>query len=524
MKNLINILIIVFSLSFLTSCEKDLLDTIPNDRLSSEIFWKTAADAKLAVNSLYTNLDGPNILTWDALTDIAHTNILINSQVLIELGTYDIASQKVLAEWSSAYNGIRAANYFLENVSKVPPGSETIINQHIGEAKVIRAYQYIKLAGFFGDVPLITNTISIEEAKLLTRTPVNEIWNFIDAELSEAALLLPATYPAVDKGRITSGAAWALKARADLQAGRYQLAIDAANKVQGYTLYSSYANLFKYAAENNSEVILDKQFIKDNYQNSIFLTLAPYSQKNGGSEFVPTKALVDEYETADGKKITDATSGYDPLLPYANRDPRLRFSIFVDGDVLPSGIIFKPAPNSGGPDAIGATFVNSTTGFNIKKYVNPEDYVNPNNSGINIILLRYAEVLLTFAEAKIELNQLDQSVYNAINAVRNQRNDVKLPSITSGKTQEALREIVRHERTIELAFEGQHFFDIRRWKTAENVMKGPVYGMTYLSNGNLETVAVVGVNRTFDKSKHYLWPIPLNERNLNPNLTQNPNW
>jgi hypothetical protein len=509
----------------LSSCRKNLLDSLPNDRVSANIFWKTENDALLADNALYTDLDGVSIFTWDALSDIAHTNQNFDTQAFIELGTYDIANAKIYNEWSAAYTGIQATNYFLENIDKVSSTNTTLINRFKGEAKVLRAYQYIKLAGFFGDVPLITKTLTIAEGQQVTRTPVSQVWDFVDKELNDAAALLPATYGAADKGRVTSGAAWALKARADLWAGRYQLAVDAANQVKGYTLYSSYQNLFKYAAENNSEVILDKQFLKDTYSNGVFALLAPYSQKNAQSYYVPTKALVDAYETADGKNINDAGSGFDPYHPYDNRDPRLRFSVFVDGDALPSGIAFKPAPNSGTADAIGSTYIASTTGYNIKKYINTEDYANPSNSGINIILLRYAEVLLTLAEAKIELNQIDQSVYDAINTVRNGRSDVKLPNIATGLTQEQLRQIVRHERTVELAFEGLHLFDIRRWKTAETVMTGPVYGITYPDASNkLVTVQVVSFNRAFDKSRHYLWPIPQKETNLNPNLKQNPNW
>lgn len=512
-------------LSVLPSCRKDLLDPLPNDRVSSNIFWKTENDALLADNALYTDLDGTSIFTWDALTDIAHTNQNFDTQAFIELGTYDIANAKIYTEWSAAYTGIQATNYFLENVDKVPSSNTSLINRFKGEAKVLRAYQYIKLAGFFGDVPLITKTITIAEGQQLTRTPVSQVWDFVDKELSDAAALLPASYGAADKGRITSGAAWALKARADLWSGRYQLAADAASQVKGYSLYSSYQKLFTYAAENNDEVILDKQFLKDSYANGVFALLAPYSQKNAQSYYVPTKALVDAYETSDGKQITDATSGFDPYHPYANRDPRLGFSVYLDGDLLPSGTTFKPVPGSGTADAVGSTYIASTTGYNIKKYINAEDYASPSNSGINIILLRYAEVLLTLAEAKIELNQLDQSVYDAINTVRNGRSDVKLPDISSGLSQEQLRQIVRHERTVELAFEGLHLFDIRRWKTAETVMTGPVYGITYADGSNkLVTVQAASFNRVFDKSRHYLWPVPQKETNLNPNLKQNPNW
>lgn len=521
-----NLYIILFGTVLLSSCKKELLDTFPNDRLSTDVFWKTENDAKLAVNALYTDLDSINIITWDALTDIAHTNQPFNPQAYIELGAYDIATAKVYDEWRIAYRGIQVVNYFLENVSKVPSTNTALINQLTGEAKTLRAYQYIKLVQFYGDVPLITKTLSIIEAGTVTRTPLAQVYDFIDKELADAAQMLPASYGTADKGKITKGAALALKARSDLFAGRYQLAAEAADQVMklGYGLYESYQRLFSYAAENNKEVILDKQFIKDIYSNNVFVTIAPYSQKNSNSNFVPTKALVDAYQTVDGKNINDPTSGFDPYNPYLRRDPRLRFSVFLEGDILPSGLVFKPNPNSGTADAIGSTFIASTTGYNIKKYINNEDYANPVNSGINIILLRYAEVLLTYAEAKIELNQLDQTVYDAINAIRNKRDDVKLPSIAANRSQAELREIVRQERKVELAFEGLRLFDIRRWKIAETVMNGPVYGITYVNNGQLVTVQSAAFNRVFDKSRHYLWPIPQRETNLNPNLTQNPNW
>ncbi|QMW03084.1 RagB/SusD family nutrient uptake outer membrane protein [Spirosoma foliorum] len=512
----------------LTACDRELLDTVPNDRLSESLFWKTENDARLAANSLYTDLDSTNLISWDAMTDIAHTNQPFDVQAYVELGQYDATSAKVFGEWAKAYKGIRACNYLVENIDKVTSTNTTLINQFKGEARALRAYQYVKLASLFGDVPLVTKAISLDESRALARAPISQIWDFVDKELSDAAGLLPTTYAAADKGRFTKGAALGLRARANLLAGRYQQAADAADQVMKlgiYGLNDTYEKLFTVAAENNKEVLLDRQFIKDTYPINVFNLLAPYSQKSAQSTYVPTKALVDMYETTAGKLITDATSGYDPANPYANRDPRLKFSVFLTGDVLPSGITFRPEPTSGTADAVGNTYIASTTGFNIKKYVNAEDYANPANNGVNIILLRYAEILLTYAEAKIELNQIDASVLSAINTVRNGRTDVKQPSISSTATQAELRTIVRRERTVELAFEGQHLFDIRRWKTAATVIPGPIYGITYKdASGALATVQVVGINRVFDASRHYLWPIPQKERNLTPTLSQNPGW
>jgi hypothetical protein len=506
------------------SCKKDLLNTIPNDRLSTDVFWKTENDAKLAVNAIYPFLDGPNIFSWDGTSDIGHTNQIFQAEALLEQGVFDAQNSRVLTEWTNAYAGIASSNFFLDNVDKVPTTNTALINQWKGEAKTLRAYQYIKLAAFYGDVPLVTSSLNLEQGRALTRTAVAQVWDFVDKELTDAAATLPATI--TEKGRVTKGAALALKARAALLAGRFQVAADAAKQVidlNVYNIFPQFARLFSYAAENNVEVILNKEFIKDNYPVNVFGSMAPYSQKNSNNTYVPTKKLVDAYTMSNGKDITDPTSGFDPNNPYVNRDPRLRFSIFVSGDALPDGKVFRPEPNSGTSDAVGNTYLATSTGFVLKKYINNEDYANPTNNGINIILLRFAEVLLTYAEAKIELNQLDQPVFDAINRVR-QRSDVNLPAIPRTLTQAQLREVVRRERTNELAFEGLRTWDIRRWKIAEHVMPGPVFGMTYLANGQLNTIKVQAYEKAFDKSRHYLWPIPQRERQLNPNLTQNPGW
>lgn len=518
---------IPFIFTILVSCQKDLLNTLPNDRLSENVFWKTQADAEVAVNALYRDLDGTNIFSWDAFSDIAHVNQPFATEAFIELGTYDATSSKILSEWSNAYTGIAADNYFLANVDKIISITDSAtFKRYSAEARFLRAYQYVKLTSLFGSVPLVTAPLSITDARELKRDSVDEIYNFIDEELTEVTATLPLAYPTSSTGRITKGAALALKARADLYAGHYQAAAAAAKAVINlgvYALYPKYQKLFSYSAENNSEVILDKQFIASTYSNNLFYLLAPYSQKSSQSTYVPTKAGIDLFQTAGGKNISDAGSGYIASNPYANRDPRLRYSVFLDGDTLASGAIFHPAPNSGTADAVGNTYIASTTGFNIKKYVNAEDYASPSNCGINIILIRYAEVLLTYAEAKIEANDIDNSVYDAINTVRNGREDVSLPSIETNLSQSQLRALVRQERTVELAFEGLHLADIRRWHTAETVVPGAVYGITYQENGTSKTIQVA-VNRTFNSTKHYLWPIPQTEIDQDKNLSQNPNW
>lgn len=509
----------------LAACNKDLLTTIPNDRISSEIFWRTENDATLAANAVYTFMseDAEHFIGWDAMSDIVFGNPTGPAEAVIARGDYNALNSRISEDWNTYYSGVRAASVFLENVDRVETTNTALINRLKGEVRALRAHFYIRLASLFGDVPLVTGELTLEESQQVDRSPVSQIWDFVSTELTTAADELPLNQ--AEKGRITKGAALALKARAMLYAGRYQEAADAAKAVMDlnkYSLYPAYKDLFSYAAENSAEVILDIQFIRDIYSNNMFQMYAPRSV-NANSKWVPTKSIVDAYEMQNGLPITDPGSGFDPFDPYADRDPRLHYSVFLPGDVLPNDNIFNPYPDSNTGDAVGSSFVVSPTGFNVEKYVNKEDIGTPSNNGINIILIRYAEVLLTYAEAKTELDQIDQSVYDAVNMVR-QRPDVNMPEITTGKSQDEMREIVRHERLVELAFEGLRLFDIRRWEIAEDLMVGKVYGITYVDdNDELQTIEVPGFTRFWD-ARNYLWPVPQKEVELNRNLGQNPGW
>lgn len=525
MKDLKKITVLILAFIF-TGCNKDLLNTVPNDRISTEIYWKTDKDATLAANAVYTYVEDANtFFMWDGISDIGHVNVTQNTQAYIELGTHSPNDAPILSVWSRNYDGIRAANAFLDNVDRVITNDANLIKRLKAEVRFLRAFYYHRLASLYGDVPLIKNTITLEESRILTRTPVVQVWDFIKTELTEAAADLP-NPPQTDKGRVTKGAALALKARVLLFSGNYVEAAAAAKLVMElkvYSLYPSYKNLFSYAAENNQEVIFNVEHIKDLYSNNAFQRMAPFSQQNSNSGYIPTKRLTDAYEMSNGKAISDPTSGYDPLNAYANRDPRLKYTIFVPGEILPNNAVYNSTPGSGTADAVGSTFNATQSGLNSKKYVNKEDLAQPANCGINIIHIRYAEVLLTYAEAKIESNSIDQSVLDAINLVR-QRADVNMPIITTIGTQSEMRDIVRNERVVELAFEGLRYFDILRWRIAEFVMPGNVYGLTYNNDGTPATVQVTAFTKVFDKNRDYLWPIPQTEKDLNPGLGQNPNW
>lgn len=523
MKNLKYIILILFVFN-ISSCDLDLLDTIPTDRITTDIFWQSEKDAIGASTAIYNYLYSQWKINLGRITDEAHCHNGLSNEGYMEAGIIDAENPSTIASvWANYYTGIAAANYFLDNVDKIKTDNPTIVVRLKGEIRTLRAYCYMDLAFFYGDVPLVLKVLSIEEGREVTRTPVTQIWDFIEEELTAAAEDLPLKQD--DVGRITKGAALALKARAMSWCGRFQECVDAAEEVMGlgvYDLYPSFQDLFTYDAQNNIEVILDEQFIKTIRPNGIYNLFAPYSLGNpSDGPMVAIKQILDAFEMKNGKRIDEPDSGYDPYNPKDNRDPRLFYSLITLRDTLLNGNIFNPTPGSGTADELDVYSGSTLTGLLPKKYVNIEDLGTNGNGGCNIIIIRYADILLLYAEAKIELNQIDQSVYDAINKVR-QRPDVNQPPIINdGKSQDQLREIVRHERYVELAFEGIRFFDIRRWKIVEDVFLIPIKGYTFVIGGNLWTAIDPSFIRYFDPAKHYLWPIPKKERDLNKNLTQN---
>jgi hypothetical protein len=525
---------ILFCISILSlmmlSCEKDLLNTVPKDRLADELFWKTEQDALYASAGIYSRLGGQwRYSSMDGYSDIAHFILQWRSESAIEKNTFASNENVVADEWAYYYGIIQAASSFLENVDKVANLDASLNARLKGEAKTLRAFAYINLAMLYGDVPLVTKTMSVEEAKKISRTDISSIWDFISTELTAAAEVLPNAQ--TEKGRVTKGVALGLKARAMLYAGRYSEARSAAASVIAIGIYqinNSYANLFDYSGENSSEIMFARQYTKDIDAQDIFYMYTANSLYTQRCQLVPTKQLVDAYlMKSTGLPITNPVSGFDPLNPYAGRDPRLSYTIYVTGDNLPNGKVLNTLPGGGTGDDITSSAENVTqTGWYFKKYVSNSDYTTPWNCGVNLIYLRYAEVLLTYAEASIELGgaNLDQSVLDAINAIRG-RADVGMPIVTT-TVQTELRDIIHRERLVELAIEGHRLYDIRRWKIGPSTT-GTIKGMTYnnpKSPGTLVTAELTGFVKEFDPGKHYLWPIPFAQIQLNPNLVQNPNW
>jgi hypothetical protein len=236
---------------------------------------------------------------------------------------------------------------------------------------------------------------------------------------------------------------------------------------------------------------------------------------------VPLQSLVDAYECTDGKTI-DKSGVYDAAHPYDNRDPRLKLTVVVPGVIVNGNTI--DVTNKNGLDALSKNNA-SFSGFYYKKYVPADIQGNwDSNSYNDVVLIRYAEVLLIYAEAKIEMGQIDQSVYDAINAVR-QRPGVMMPVLTAATVsgQADMRDAIRRERHVEFPMEDHRLFDIRRWKIAETVMTGTAYGILNNYDNSRADYGkhVVVEQRTFVNPRDYLWAIPQSEVALNPNLLPN---
>jgi starch-binding outer membrane protein, SusD/RagB family len=295
-------------------------------------------------------------------------------------------------------------------------------------------------------------------------------------------------------------------------------------------LFPSYEGLFLPQNEYNSEDILSLQYVPQFRMWGEFFDMAPISAGARLNALAPTQELVDSYLMLNGQPISEAGSGYNEDDPYVNRDPRLTatvvYHLYQWSDAEGTRTIYIEPGSSPGeaPDEYVPGSSATSTGYYVRKYFDPQHNTNL-QSGLNLMLIRYADVLLMHAEAKNELGQMDASVWDqTIGALRTRAGFTNPAAISfPGTGQDDLREIIRNERRTELAMEGLRIFDIRRWRIAEDVLNGYAHGARFgvesIDNGYLR------VNlRAFDPEKHYLWPIPRDERLINPNLSQNPNW
>lgn len=524
-----------------SACKK--LDLAPVNKFTDSNFWTTTDKASSVLNTAYSQMFRDDYFFYnEGMSDNAYNSRGdVDGVESIASGTYDASLGRFKDEWDYHYAGIKTCNIFLENVDRVTTMDATLKARMKAEARFMRAFHYFQLATWYGDVPLFDTDISIADSKSISRTPYATVIAFVLKELDAAASALPVNtaYAAADHGRITKGAAIGMKARvylynsdwANVATTCQQLMTDNSNGT--YALFPDYQGIFLPQNEYNSEVLLDLEYVPLIRTYSDFFDFAPLAVGARLNDFAPTQELVDNYLMLNGSKITDAGSGYDETNPYVNRDPRLTGTVvynqyqWLKPDGTYQEIYTKPGsdPNQSSKiDEYATGKVSSPTGYYTRKYYDPTSAVSF-QSGLNLIMLRYADILLMDAEAQNELGQLNEATWDkTIKLIRARAGFTTDAALNfGGGDQAALRDIIRAERRSEMAMEGLRVFDIRRWKTSEIVLNGWAHGAQFgplsIDNGYIRANL-----RSFDKSKAYLWPVPRDERAADPGLSQNPGY
>lgn len=565
----------------LFSCNS--LDLNPLSEGSSETWYSNDSELEMAVLTLF------NIDYWDAELTRANKNPTTDGYSqqwtdkysdnwtartgLSEIDGATISSQTsfVTLTWTYAYKCIAAANRILINLDKAQGSvSEDKLKIYEANARFVRAAQYAKLIFLYGDVPYYTTILNIDEAFALSRTSKETILAAIYEDYDFAIQNLPLSYSSKAYQFATKGAALALKARIALYMGDYSIASDAAKACMDlgvYSLYPDYQKLFLSSTKNSVETIFGTP---RSVELGIVIPGAGRAKEplprivggfaNGG----PSWDLLCSYLCTDGLPI-DESPLFNPQQPFKNRDPRCTATIVEFGTPW-LGFIYEPHPdtlkvlnlNSGqrvsNTDSRSVLQYASYNALVWKKKID-EDWLDIQTDPDNIVI-RYADLLLMYAEAKIELGEVDQSVLDAMNMVRaraykvNYTETSSYPAITT-TNQAQLRKIMRIERRMEFAFEGTRYHDLIRWRLAEKALNDhPIYGVLdpadlrtkLVSKGlwffpstppidddglvdfsalyNAGLIKLLAI-RKFDASKQYLWPIPSSEIEINPNMTQN---
>lgn len=516
------------------------------NKLVSYIYTFLPADFGSVSDAMMESATDNSVYTWE-------NNNIYN----IVNGTW--SPLRLVDDGWDYWNGIRSANSFLENFDpEVLKGFEFNDNydemieksfKFRSEVRFLRAFFLFELAKRYGDIPLIKRTYTEDEVNSVDKESFDNVINFIVAECSDIAQDLPLDQTDFwgDTGRITQGAALALKSRALLYAAsplhnpenlpeKWEAASKAAYEVIGLGVYQmpKIGSDPLYSAKGGNEVLTSKQLILERratQKTSDFESRNEpmgYESAEGGN--TPTQNLVDAYEMKDGIPFSWDNPEHVANMYYdadgnQTRDPRLYLNVLTNGSEWKGKTVetFEQGKNK---VLDGSTL----TGYYLRKYMHPSvslDPVNPNQLEHHYILFRYAEILLNYAEAMNEWKGPDATADGcpmtaraALNEVRNSA-DMKPVDETDPML---FREKVRNERRIELAFEGHRFYDIRRWKIAGDESVRKVYGVKIMKSEDTYTYEKTHVYDLFWEDKMYLFPFPQNEVYMNPNLGQNTGW
>lgn len=573
------------------SCKKDFLDNTEKTRLTDATQWQSEGNADIFLNDIYNNLsnkwNSPDNL--DNFTDDNDAGFYWQSyswkqgivDPTVNGGTPmgNTNNPVNYANWTSGFLKIRECNLFIQKVKENAKNfSATYLKKRIDEARFLRAYFYSEMFMHLGGIPIITEVLdrSVMDSSQIynARNTFEETFNFISLQLDSVvnnnALSVKYKNGDNDAGRATLGAAAALKGWLSLYVASpaFNAAIPAAgndpNKVAGFgnfdaarwanaaaankkfiDTYSGSYNLFPdlnalwwEKNEYNPEIIWDRQVVPvimgsnyEQYGGPVWINGVYYTWGN----YDPTQELVDQFLMANGKPISDPSSGYDPQNPYVGREKRFYDYIVYDGapykqdwmekiDTIYTRIDkVRPSKNQldFGTDDVG------NTGYYFRKKINPLQPRGGSSSGENYVYYRYAEVLLNYAEAQNEAAGPDATVYTAINQIRKRSN---LPDLTAGLSQAAMRNAIYNDRRVELCFEAKRFYDIIRWKTAMDVMNKDLHGMMITNtspadNSGKWVYQQINLNHPHVfTQKMYLNPIPQTVIDRNKKIVQNPGY
>ena len=542
-------LLAAFSLLFLDSCSEDILNKEPLDQFSDAAVWRDEALIQAFVANTYriTPLGGftSSALRIACATDECYARG--GGLDAVNAGNITPSDLNALDFWTSStgqnyWGVITKVNVFLGKIDESPI-NEDLKNSLTGEMRFLRAYSYFQLATLHGGVPLITKQFTLNDEFNVPRNTYDECMNFVISELDAIANILPLEYPTSQKGKVTRGAVLAAKSRALLymasplnnssnDQAKWQAAADAAKAVIDmgkYSLFNNYKNLFLKANAYNSEVIWSRPFNSTADPESARAERSLYPNSYGGaSQACPLHNLIDDYEMLSGLQ-PEVDPAYNPQNPYINRDPRFYATIFYDGAIFQGTPVETFLPK--GKDSAEGTkspHNSSPTAYNVRKFID-ETVINPGSlpgadpqGNSPWIFIRYAEILLNYAEAKYFLGD-EATCREYINKIRS-RPGINMPPVT--EIGAALLARLQNERRIELVFEEQRWFDVRRWKIAPTVLNVPGKRIQIIKNltTGVKTYTVIDFNARAFYDRNYLVPIPQTEIEKNSLLTQNPGY
>ncbi|RYY55610.1 MAG: RagB/SusD family nutrient uptake outer membrane protein [Chitinophagaceae bacterium] len=563
----------------IVSCNKNgFLDQTVTSSLNEQTVFADSTNSIAFLSQIYSDIGftqdprrfggGGYAAGLDASSDEAEGPNASSTNGFIQFATASVNPTVVPDDaWGIPYKNIRAVNIFLRNLYRMPfSASQKTATE--SEARFLRAWYYAMMLQHYGGVPLIGDTVYTAENTIpAIRNTYAECVNYILAECDFAASNLPNIQSGSQFGRISRAGCLALKSRVllfaasplfnnggtsgggalasivaypDADNNRWKLAADAAAAVIGLNAHSLYYDSTTHPAEKGfgfqrqfmerftSEQIISRMMNNNKYLESFW----DVPSRGGSGGPFPYQETVDAFGMANGLAITDPASGYDAQNPYSNRDPRLDYTIIHDSTLRPifgtnaaspvllyTNLATTP-PTSASGDAV---FRGTPTGFYIYKMVDREIINNSlGESKRQLPLIRYAEILLNYAEAQNEfLPGPDASVYSAVESIR-RRAGLRPYELPAGLSKEQMRDAIRRERQVELMYEGHRFFDVRRWMIAEQTQDQMMHGMEIRRNGAVKTYNIFNVRKHNFTRAMYLWPLPLKEISKSPELLQNP--